>query len=591
MLRRLKEVTPELAGRVGRERWRQYQSAKQKLEDAPHLVKDKAAEQLRVAQQKLNRNKSTVAKHMRKFKRNIGGEWHQKFKKAAETPRFGETTKDKLKIAGGVAGAAAGAYGAYRLHKWWKKRSAKAAEPPKIKRKEVKPMKKHQDPTQYPFESSTDQVFGRLIEGKFSKYGRGFLSKFVGEKKGYQDLNRARKALHAAGGPGKSEDAFREYLGEKRALLMKLKQKKMMAAVGIKSKRNLKKGLEDAAAAGERLTKGVSTADATTRNKNVVARVAKKMGVADAKYRPTRTAAEKAVLGTGGARFGKNNTPQVLSNKDHALHATVAAHELGHVGKKRKSLAHLINTQKSLSPFHSTKKDVTKLIRGSMAEEIKANRTVGRRFTLNRRNRQALQAALGSHLQPHVNQTMAGHQPVSAALKTIKQYQKGARSVSRLTRGQRYQESTNAVFCGLCEADPALLAAAARMKKRIEADKKRRRLEELMNSLSKKVQQYPGGNPGAGRLYQLSKTAGKLRQSSTDAVYGNMMEVSQELALRAAGKASRNILDPKRGRQYSRFVRHAMKKGKQAREKAYLAQRTPFSFKGAELFGGGGRVF
>lgn len=584
----LREVSPELAGRVGRERWRQYQSAKQGLENAPHLVKDKAAEQLRVAQQKLNRNKSTVAKHMRKFKRNIGGEWHQKFKKAAETPRFGETTKDKLKIAGGVAGAAAGAYGAYRLHKWWKNRKAK---PAVKKQKEVKPMKKHQDPTQYPFESSTDHAFGQLMEGKFSKYGRGFLSKFVGEKKGYQDLNQARKNLHAAGGPTKSGEAFREYLGKKRALLLKLKQKKVMAAVGFKSKRNLDKAAKAGAALRQHLTKSVPTANVSKRNKAVVAHIAKKMGVGDAKYRPAKTIAEKAALRFGGARYGKNNTPQVLSHKDHAMSSAVVAHELGHVGKKRKSLTHLLDKESNLSSPHSTKKDVTKLLRGIMAEEIKANRTVGRRFKLNRRNRQMLQGAMGSHRDSSVSQAMGGHQPMSALLKTIKQYQKGARSVSRLTRGARYQEATNAVFCRLCETDSALLAAAARMKKRIADDKKRRRLEALMSSLSKKVKKYPGGNAGAGRLYQLSKTAGNLKQSSTDHCWANLTEVSQELALRAAGKASRNILDPKRGGQYSRFVRYAMKKGARAKEKAYLASRTPFSFKGAELFGGGGRIF
>jgi hypothetical protein len=92
---------------------------------------------------------------------------------------------------------------------------------------------------------------------------------------------------------------------------------------------------------------------------------------------------------------------------------------------------------------------------------------------------------------------------------------------------------------------------------------------------------------GAYKYYQHRKNKKQQAEESDNANAFNLQEVSVALALRAAGKAGRDVLDPKRGQQYSRFTKYALKKVRAPKPHP----SSPFSFKGAELFGGGGRIF
>jgi hypothetical protein len=152
---KLLEVSPELAGRVGRMRHLNAENAKKSAE---FWNTDQAWAKARAAQTKYEGNAKIAAKRANR----LGFEWRKRAIKSFNTPIFDE--KNHLKKAAAVGAVGAAAYGAHRLHKWWKSKKAK----PTTAASSKAPVKKvKQDPTQpesYPFRDSAATRSGNLME-------------------------------------------------------------------------------------------------------------------------------------------------------------------------------------------------------------------------------------------------------------------------------------------------------------------------------------------------------------------------------------------------------------------------------------------
>lgn len=323
-----------------------------------------------------------------------------------------------------------------------------------------------------------------FVEGRFSKYGRGFLSREVGEKKGRQVLHSARKALHAAGGAS-NKAAFGDYLAAKRGLVARLKQKKMMATSGIKSRRNLNKAVRDGQNIMQSVMRSAShkPGKAYARNAKLVGKLAGRMGVTGVGYKPTDD--PNYAAGAARSKFTKSGGEQhrVISAPKHAMRAAVAAHEIGHL-KAKKGLTKLIRRHARMErvlpriPESRARKELTGVVRSALGEEIKANRAVSREFKMNRRNRKRMQGAMSTYMGQVSGAAQMGAMPMGKYLKTQRQYKKAARNISQLSR--RTKEGR--LLEGAAAA--AVKAASAKRKTQVQKQKNRIRLVKAVRKMS-----------------------------------------------------------------------------------------------------------
>lgn len=291
-----------------------------------------------------------------------------------------------------------------------------------------------------------------LIEGPFSKYGRGFLRKTVGEKKLRQGLHAARKELHATNTP----ETFEKYLTSKRALLAGLKSKKMLQVNNVTTKRQLQTQMAQGRdIMGSVLKKPL--ANAPSYNRRLVAKMSKRMETPGVNYYSTKDPQYKY----GGAKPRKGGGGRVRSGPRQPLSAVAAAHEVGHLASGNQGrLYNLFDDYASYKKSGKIPdaKAIAGIQRRSINEELFANQQVAKNFKMNRRNRLTMIRAMDSHAAQMSTLALAGKKPMSDYKRDSANYIQGVRQISRAAR--RVGESTDSVWQNLMESrnDPARLA-------------------------------------------------------------------------------------------------------------------------------------